>query len=47
MTAVLTAETAIESEIDFEVISSYEVDFSAFDATNPNVTIKEAMSIGT
>ena len=47
VTAVLTAETAIESEIDSEVISSYEVDFSAFDATNPNVTIKEAMSIGT
>ena len=45
--AVLTAETALESEIDSEVISSYEVDFSAFDATNPNVTIKEAMSIGT
>ena len=45
--SVLTAETALESETDDEVISNYTVDFSVFDATNPNVTIKEAMSIGT
>ena len=45
--AVLTAETALESETDYEAISNYTVDFSVFDATNPNVTIKEAMSIGT
>ena len=47
VTAVLAAETAIESETDYEVILSYEVDFSVFDVTNPNVTIKEAMSMGT
>ena len=45
--SVLTAETALESETDYEAISNYTVDFSVFDATNPNVTIKEAMSIGT
>lgn len=44
--SVLTAETALESETDDEVISNYTVDFSVFDATNPNVTIKDAMAIG-
>ena len=43
--SVLTAETALESETDDEVISNYTVDFSVFDATNPNVTIKDAMAI--
>ena len=44
--SVLTAETALESETDYEAISNYTVDFSVFDATNPNVTIKDAMAIG-
>ena len=43
--SVLTAETALESETDDEVISNYTVDFSVFDATNPNVTIRGAMAI--
>ena len=43
--SVLAAETALESETDAEVISNYTVDFSVFDATNPNVTIKDAMAI--
>jgi len=43
--SVLAAETAIESETDAEVISNYTVDFSVFDATNPNVTIRGAMAI--
>jgi len=43
--SVLAAETALESETDAEVISNYTVDFSVFDATNPNVTIRGAMAI--
>ena len=41
----ISVETAIESETDIDVIKGYSVDFTQFDATNPNITIKGALAI--
>ena len=41
----ISVEAAIESETDIDVIKGYSVDFTQFDATNPNITIKGALAI--
>ncbi len=41
----ISVETAIDSETDIDVIKGYSVDFTQFDATNPNITIKGALAI--
>ena len=42
---VISAETALESETTLDDIQNYSVDFSVFDATNPNITVKGALAI--
>ena len=41
----ISVEAAIDSETDIDVIKGYSVDFTQFDATNPNITIKGALAI--
>jgi hypothetical protein len=36
---------AIDAETDIDTITNYTADYSSFDATNPNVTIKAALAI--
>ncbi len=42
---VISAETTLESETTLDDIENYSVDFSVFDATNPNITVKGALAI--
>ena len=35
----------IDAETDIDALTNYTADFSSFDATNPNVTIKAALAI--
>ena len=41
----IAAEAIIDAETDPETIINYSVDFTVFDATNPNITIKAALAI--
>jgi hypothetical protein len=41
----ITQEDALDLETDPDIIRSFSIDFSIFDATNPNITIKAALEI--
>lgn len=42
---VISAQTALASETTISGIRNYSVDFSVFDATNPNITVQAALAI--
>lgn len=41
----ITADVALETEADVDIINNYSVDFSVFDATDPEVTVRAALEI--
>lgn len=41
----IAADIALETEADVDIINNYSIDFSAFDATDPEVTVRAALEI--
>jgi hypothetical protein len=43
---IIVAGDAIDAETNIETIRNYSVDFTQFDATNPDVTVRATLAIG-